>query len=71
MTGTFDNLQLRIRYSIRKDRLMFRRKQKVVASRQNQGRYLDFAQPIHNRPALEQLAVPKDGGFGSHLGPGS
>jgi hypothetical protein len=67
MTSALDNLRACVGYSRCKCRLMFRWKLEVVTACHNQGGHFDLAEAIHNRPALEQLTVPKDERLGSEL----
>jgi hypothetical protein len=65
--GTLNNLQAGIWNSGNEGSLMFRRKLEIVPAGDDQGGHADFAQPVHHRPALEQMAEAED----ERLGPGS
>jgi hypothetical protein len=66
VASALDDLEARVGDPSRKCNLMLRGKQEVVPSRHHQRRHRDLAEPIHDRPALEQLAAPED----ERLGPG-
>ncbi len=67
MTRVLDDLEARVRDSGRKLFLMLWREQEVVPSRHHQRRHRDLAEPIHDRPAPEQVATGEDQRFRPHL----
>src|SRR5204862_521726 len=67
VAAALDDPQLRAGDTGGERGLMLGREQEVVASGQDQRRYPDLPEPVHDGPTVEQFATGEDEGLWSHL----